>query len=217
VLLFMSVQTQTFTREINMSLGFLFKNITKENCYNLLNQPTQILLTLGDPIFIGDQFFYRNNDVLNEFVFETKNKQYRLIISDFELTCGIIKIKEDCNYKNYRRNCCKKYKKQNYLSKRTIRINNEIDRMIKIETKIKTEIINNLNFTKSRSNSHYKNCENKITGKNVYKKPIFLFELHEITDGSKNRLIDYINLKLNLKMNIKVEFEQLFILLFVKF
>ena len=71
-------------------------------------------------------------------------------------------------------------------------------RIKNIETKIKKEIINNLNFKKSQGDSHYRNCENKILGKNVYKKSLFLYQLHDINNNTKTKLIDYIKLKLNI-------------------
>jgi hypothetical protein len=67
-----------------------------------------------------------------------------------------------------------------------------------------TEIIDDLNFTKSRGDSHVRNPENKVNGENQYKKPLFLFEIffnNFKNPTVKSNLITYINLKLNLNIN----------------
>jgi hypothetical protein len=187
-------------------LGEIFKNITNEDSHYLLNQPLTIKLFLNDPIFVYNQFFYRNYNISNEIVYETKDKINRITFGDFEL---FGKTKE-LNTK-YIYNCCKRYKKRKYLLKRTNKINDEMIRIQNIETKIKTEIINNLNFDKSQGDSHYRNCENKILGKNVYKKPLFLYQLHDINDKTKTKIINCINLKLNINIGQDICLEKLFI------
>lgn len=72
-------------------------------------------------------FFYRNYNITNEIVYETKDKLSRITFGNFELLC---KTKE-LNTK-YINNCCKKYKKIKYLLKRTNKINDE---MIRIKTR----------------------------------------------------------------------------------
>lgn len=142
------MSVQTYNEMITMPLCEIFKNITNENSHNLFNQPLTINFLLNDPIFVNSQFFYRNYNITNEIVYETKDKLSRITFGNFELLC---KTKE-LNTK-YINNCCKKYKKRKYLLKRTNKINDEMIRIKNIETKIKTEIINNLNFSKKTKES----------------------------------------------------------------
>jgi hypothetical protein len=144
----MSIQTY----EEEMPLDEIFQNITSENSGDLINQPLTINLEFKNPIFLNNQFFYRNYNITNEMVYETKDTLSRITIGNFELLCKTIKINT-----KYIKNCCKKYKKRKYLLKRTNKINDEMIRIKNIETKIKTEIINNLNFKKSQRGSHYRN------------------------------------------------------------
>jgi hypothetical protein len=53
--------------------------------------------------------------------------------------------------------------------------------------------------------------KNKILGKNVYKKSLFLYDLHDISIDTKTKLIDYINLKLNINISVDICLEKLFI------
>jgi hypothetical protein len=139
-------------------------------------------------------------------VYETKDKLNRITFGDFELLCKTKELN-----KKYINNCKKKYKKRKYLLKRNNKINDEMLRINNIENKIKTEIINNLNFEKSQRNSHYRNCENKILGNNVYNKPLFLYDLHDITDNTKTKIISYINFKLKINICLDICLEKLFI------
>ena len=84
-------------------------------------------------------------------------------------------------------------------------------RIKNIETKIKTEIINNLNFSKKTKESHYMNCKNKMLGKNSYSKCLFLYELHNISNDTKTKIINYINVKLNITIIVDICLEKLFI------
>ena len=202
------MSVQTYDELITMSLSKIFKDITNVNSHNLLNQSLTINFLLNDHIFINNQFFYRNYNITNEIVYETKDKLSCITFSNFEL----LYTTKELNTK-YIYNCCKKYKKRNYLFKRTKKINDEIIRVDNIETKIKKEIINNLNFNKSQSKSHYRNCENKILDINVYKKPLFLYDLHEISNITKTKIINYINLKINIDINVDICLEKLFIYL----
>ena len=105
------MSVQTYNQLLTMPLGELFKNITNENNHNLFNQPLTINFLLNDPIFVNNQFFYRNYNITNEIVYETKDKLSRITFGNFELLC---KTKElNTTYIN---NCCKKYKKRKYLS-----------------------------------------------------------------------------------------------------
>jgi hypothetical protein len=135
---------QTYNELITMPLGEIFKNITNKNSHNLFNQPLTINFLLNDPIFVNNHFFYRNYNITNEIVYETKDKLSRITFGEFELLCKITELNT-----KYINNCCKKYKKRKYLIKRT-KINNEMIRIKNIEAKIKTEIINNLNFSKKQ-------------------------------------------------------------------
>jgi adenylate kinase family enzyme len=204
------MSVQTYNELIIIPLGEIFKNITNENSHNLFNGPLTINFLLNDYIFVNNQFFYRNYNIINEIVYETKDKTSCVTLGDFKLFCPT----KELNPK-YIANCRKKYKKRNYLLKRTDKINNEIERVNNIENKIKTEIIDNLNFTKSQRKSHYRNCKNKILGKKSYSKPLFLYQLHEhdINDTTKTKLITDININLNLKVQIdkNVCLEKLFI------
>jgi hypothetical protein len=138
------MSVQTYNKVLTIPLEKIFKNITNENSYNLFNGPLKINVLLNNPIFVNNQFFYRNSNIINEIVYETKDKLSRIIFDDFKLLYKSIELN-----KKYINNCCKKYKKRNYLLKRTNKINNEMIRIKNIETKIKTEIIINLNFKKS--------------------------------------------------------------------
>jgi hypothetical protein len=189
-----------------MPLGEIFKNITNDNSHNLLNQQFKLNIFLRNPIYIINLFFYRNYDINNEIVYETKDKLNRITFGDF----GLLYKTKELNTK-YINKCCKKYKKRQYLLKRTKKINDEIVRVNNIETKIKTEIINNLNFTKPQRESHYRNCENKILGNNTYTKPLFLYQLHDIDDNAKTKMMDDINLKLNINISLDICLEKLFI------
>lgn len=200
------MRIEKYNELITIPLSDLFKNITNENSYNLFKQPLQINLFLNNHIFVNNHFFYRNYDIQNEIVYETKDKLNYIKIGEFQL---LGKTKE--LNKKYIYNCCKKYRKRKYLLKRTTKLNDEIIRVTNIETKIKTKIINNLNFKKSTRDSHYRNCENKILGKNIYYKPLFLYELHEISSNIKDKFINFINLKLNININTNICLEELFI------
>ena len=197
---------QTYNEVITMPLGEIFKNITNENSHNLFNQPLTIKILLNNPIFINNRFFYRNYNITNEIIYETKDKLSRITFGDFELLCNIKELN-----KKYIDNCRKKYKKRKYLLKRTNKINDEMIRIKNIETKIKTEIINNLNFSKKTKESHYMNCKNKMLGKNSYIKPLFLYDLHDISINTKNKIINYINFKLNINISVDICLEKLFI------
>ncbi len=190
---------QMCTSQFNMYLREIFKNVTNKNGYNLINQKIQIKILLSDYIFIGNKFFYRNYENEKEIIYVTNDKLNSIKIEDIKLSYEMIKLD-----KKYIYNCCKKYKKRKYLFKRINKITGEILRVNSIETKIKIEIINNLNFKKSQKNSHYRNCENKILGKNSYTKSLFLYQLHTINDNSKTNLINIINktLKINIDTNI---------------
>jgi hypothetical protein len=161
---------------------------------------------LNDPIFVNNQFFYRNYNITNEIVYETKDKLSRITFGEFELLCKITELNT-----KYINNCCKKYKKRKYLIKRTNKINNEMIRIKNIEAKIKTEIINNLNFSKKTKESHYMNCKNKMLGKNNYSKSLFLYDLHDISIYTKTKIINYINNKLNVSISVDICLEELFI------
>lgn len=200
------MNVQTYNEVIIMPLNKIFKNITNENSYNLFNQPLTIKFLLNDPIFVNNQFFYKNYNITNEIIYETKDKISCIKFGDFELLCETNKLN-----KKYIDNCCKRYKKQNYLFKRINKINHEITRVSNIEIKIKTEIIYNLNFEKSQSKSHFINVKNKILGTKKYKKPLFLYQLHDTNDNTK--IIDYINLKLNINITLDICLEKLFIYL----
>jgi hypothetical protein len=151
-------------------------------------------------------FFYRNHKIFDEIVYETNDSLNRLTFGPLKMLFNTREIN-----KKYINNCKKKYKKRKYFLKRTNKINDEMLRIKNIETKIKKEIINNLNFKKSQKDSHYRNCENKIIGNNSYKKPLFLYELHDISDTIKTKIINYINIKLNINLCLDVCLEQLFI------
>ena len=161
---------------------------------------------MNDPIFVNNQFFYRNYNITNEIVYETKDKLSRITFGEFELLCKITELNT-----KYINNCCKKYKKRKYLIKRTNKINNEMIRIKNIEAKIKTEIINNLNFSKKTKESHYMNCKNKMLGKNNYSKSLFLYDLHDISIYTKTKIINYINNKLNVSISVDICLEELFI------
>lgn len=190
----------------------LFKNITNENSYNLFDQPLTIKFFLNNPIFHNNLFFYRNDDMKNKIVYETKDKLNSITFGEFEVHTLKYKINE-----LYIHKCCKYYEKNNTLLKRTKILNDEIIRVDSIVNKIKTEIIYNLNFTKSKEHSHYMDCKKKLCGTN-YKKPLFLYQLHKINNDTKIKLVNYINDKLkaneydnniiikdNEKNNIKLE------------
>jgi hypothetical protein len=200
------MSVQTYNKLIIMPLSEIFKNITNENSHNLFNQPLTIQFLLDDIILLDKYIFKRNYNITNKIVYETKDKLSCITFGDSKLIYNTIELSVE-----YINNCCKKYKKNNILLKRTNKINNEIIRVKNIETKIKTEIINNLNFKKSQGNSHYRNCENKILGKNVYNKPLFLYQLHEINNNTKTKIINYINLKLNISIDVNICLEKLFI------
>ena len=106
-------------------------SIQTYNSHNLFNQPLTINFLLNYHIFVNNQFFYRNYNINNEIVYETKDKLSRITFGNFELLC---KTKE-LNTK-YINNCCKKYKKRKYLLKRTNKINDEMIKIKNIETKI---------------------------------------------------------------------------------
>jgi hypothetical protein len=199
------MSVQTYNELITMPLGEIFKNITNENSHNLFNQPLTINFLLNDPIFVNNQFFYRNYNITNEIVYEADNKLSPITFGDFELLCKTTELNT-----NYINDCCEEYKKTGELIKRTNKINHEINRITNIEIKIKTEIINNLNFRKNPKKSHYMNCKNKLS-KNVYKKPLFLYQLHDINDNTKTKIINYINLKLNINISVDICLEKLFI------
>lgn len=150
------MSVQTYNELITMPIGEIFKNITNKNSHNLFNQPLTINFLLNDPIFVNNQFFYRNYNITNEIVYETKDKLSRITFGEFELLCKITEFNT-----NYINDCCEEYKKTGELIKRTNKINHEINRITNIEIKIKTEIINNLNFRKNPKKSHYMNCKNK--------------------------------------------------------
>jgi hypothetical protein len=76
---------QTFSKLITMPLGEIFKNITNENSHNLFNESLTINFLLNDPIFVGNQFFYRNYNIINKIVYETKDKLSSITFGDFEL------------------------------------------------------------------------------------------------------------------------------------
>jgi len=200
------MSVQTYNELITMPLGEIFKNITNKNSHNLFNQPLTINFLLNDPIFVNNQFFYRNYNITNEIVYETKDKLTRITFGEFELLCKITELNT-----KYINNCCKKYKKRKYLLKRTNKINNEMIRIKNIEAKIKTEIINNLNFSKKTKESHYMNCKNKMLGKNNYSKSLFLYDLHDISIYTKTKIINYINNKLNVSISVDICLEKLFI------
>jgi len=200
------MSVQTYNELITMPLGEIFKNITNKNSHNLFNQPLTINFLLNDPIFVNNQFFYRNYNITNEIVYETKDKLSRITFGEFELLCKITELNT-----KYINNCCKKYKKRKYLIKRTNKINNEMIRIKNIEAKIKTEIINNLNFSKKTRESHYINCKNKMLGKNNYSKSLFLYDLHDISIDTKTKIINYINIKLNVSISVDICLEKLFI------
>lgn len=179
-----------------------------KNSYNLFNQPLQFNLLLNEKFLINGQVFCRNYDITNKIVYETKDKLYSIHVGEFHLQYNIKTIN-----KNYIKNFRKKCKKKNYLIKRTKKLEDEITRVNNIETKIKLDVINNLNFTKTSRYSHYKNCKNKLIGSNVYTKPLFLYELHEDYNNSetKVKIINYINNIINIVLDIDIDFEELFI------
>ena len=200
------MSVQTYNEQITVPLGELFKNITNENSHNLFNQSLTINLLLHDPIFINNQCFNRNYNITNEIVYETKDKLCCITFGNLKLLCEEQRL--DAKYIN---NCCKKYKKRNYLLKRTNKINDEMIRIQNIENKIKTEIINNLNLSKKQKKSHYMNCKNKLLDKNSYSTSLFLYDLHDISIDTKTKLINYINNKLNINISVNICLEHLFI------
>ena len=81
------MSVQTYNQLLTMPLCEIFKNITNENSHNLFNQPLTINFLLNDPIFVDSQFFYRNYNINNEIVYETKDKLSCITFGDFELLC----------------------------------------------------------------------------------------------------------------------------------
>ena len=121
-------------------LNQLFKNIINEKCYNLSNQQLKINLFLSEIIYVNNLFFRRNYDINNEVVYETEDKLNCIKLGNIKLLSNTVELN-----KIYIYNCIKKYKKRKYLPKRTKIINDEINRVINIENRIKNEIINNIN------------------------------------------------------------------------
>jgi hypothetical protein len=200
------MSVQTYTQTITVPLDYLFKNITNENRQNLFNQPLQINVVMANPIYINNQFFYRDYTISDEIIYVSKDKLSCIKFGDFNLLYKTTEFS-----KKYVYNCCKKYKKRKYLLKRTTKINNEINRIINIEHIIQTEIIHNLNFNKKTKESHYMNCKNKIVGNNRYTKSLFLYELHNINENTKLKIINYINRTLNISIDLSICLEKLFI------
>lgn len=207
------MRIQPSNERITLPLGEYFKSITNENSYNLISKPLNMGFLLNEHIFVNNLFFYRDCNTTNEIAYETKDKLNRIVLSDFKVLYKTGELD-----KKYINNCCKKYKKRKYLLKRTNKINNELIRTTNIETKIMTEIIKNLNFTKSKKDSHCRNCENKIIGNNSYTKSLFLYELHDISDNTRTKIINHINDKLNPnvenpndKISVDICLEELFI------
>ena len=195
---------QIYNNVITIPLSNLFKNITNENSYNLCNQPLQFNCLLNDTILVNNQVFYRNNYIINEIIYETEDKLSSIKMGDFELLCNTKELD-----KTYISNCCKRYKRTNMLVKRTKQIQDELSRVNTIETKIRTEIIHNLNFKKPRCKSHYRNCKHKmLCNKNI---TLFLYDLHKINDETKTKIINYIQDNINIVLDLNVELEQLFI------
>jgi len=59
------MSVKTYNELITMPLGEIFKNITNKNSHNLFNQPLTKNFLLNDPIFVNNQFFYRNYNITN--------------------------------------------------------------------------------------------------------------------------------------------------------
>jgi hypothetical protein len=175
-------------------------NITKQKINNNNNNQFIINLILAEYIVINNQLFkYNSNkDIIS---YESKDKSIIIELHDFKIITNHNNLQIT---QKYIYNCLKKYRKRNYLNKRILKINNEIDRIKIIENKIKNEIINNLNFEKSRKDSHIQNCENKLNDKNKFSKSLFLYNIHKLSNNTIFKLIEHINKKLNIKLEIDI-------------
>ena len=60
------MSSQTYNNLITIPLSKIFKNITNENSYNLINQPLTINVFLNDHIIVNNKLFYRNYNITNE-------------------------------------------------------------------------------------------------------------------------------------------------------
>ena len=193
-----------------IKLPYLLRNITNTIHPVLINQPIKLIFHLCNPIYINELFYYRNNN--NEKLYETKDKLNSFILDNPELCYEEINSGITEKYKKKYYSLCKK---QNIKSKREQKIINEKNRIYIIKQSILNEIIHNLNFDKNRGDSHIKNCENKIKGINVYKKPLFLYNIHKLNSNIMLKIKTYIQNMLNITLteekNTEKEIEILFI------
>jgi len=79
-------------------------------------------------------------------------------------------------------------------------LNIEISKIDKIKNVILNDVVFNLNFCKKRKDSHYQNPDLKLKGYNVANYPIFLFEIHNLTETMIYELHSFIEEILNINI-----------------
>lgn len=201
----------TLSYDVRIPIKDLLKPLMNKNGGTLIPPGINNLsfMHIFNPIqYINGYFFYWcPNNIDNDCLMYKNNRDETVIIGKphIEITSLIYFDKKYIN------NCKKRYRKIKLYSRRIQKINDEISRITHIYHRIKTEILPNLNTCKKTKASHVRNIELKIIGMKKYNKPVYLYELHELKEDSKQKLVDLINKVLNLSVTINISTEEFFI------
>lgn len=172
---------------VQYPLEHLFKNIS--NGGTLINGKLSFKIEYNDVVVMNNIVFTRNKDIENLIVYESNDKNATI---SFDPKNMEIVGKYNTFSDKYIDACRRKYKQNNELKIRTDKINKEIERIQNLKILIKKEIIHNLNLTKKQKESHHVGSVKKLIS-HKYDKPIFIYDLEELTPTIRDRIINYIN------------------------